>query len=465
MNDWFALIESHMRTQPERPALVMENRIATYGMLQNGIERCARRIASLKLAPEQPVAILYSDPIRHFVLCLALHRIGIPSLSLSPNHSGIKALKIGAVLSDADAMKANFPAARLVEATDEWFAIDTPDDGAVLPQGFTDKDQICRFSLTSGTTGEPKLITLTIENIGRRSQMYTSTDWKVLLNLPGMATTFGFIPSCAALAAGRTLCFAQSPYQAARMIELFSVDFVNAATEQLIALTRVARKSNAHFKTLRTVQVGGSMPTRTMLEAAMTHVCRDIQNRYAGTELGSMARAGAQEILQNPGLAGYIEPGVEIGIFDDEGTRRADGKSGHVKARYEGGEAWIDVGDIGWIAPEKKLFIVGRSVDGAGGGHISPVHEIEHLVRLEWDMADAGAVLAGDAGAKPQIWVATVENKDASAEKLEAIAQARGIDCAIRLFDLKSIPRNANGKINRAALKTVLLAADSSKKH
>jgi acyl-coenzyme A synthetase/AMP-(fatty) acid ligase len=251
------------------------------------------------------------------------------------------------------------------------------------------------------------------------------------------------------------------------MIELFSVDFVNAATEQLVALTRVARKNKIRFGTLRLVQVGGSMPTRAMLEAATTHVCRDIVNRYAGTELGSMARDSAQEILQQPGLAGHIEPGVEIGIFDNKGNRCADGKSGHVKARYEGDEDWIDIGDFGWIAPENKLFIVGRSADGAIGSEISPVHEIEHLVRLEWDMADAGAVLAADtaSAARPLIWVATVENKDASAEKLEVIAQARGIDCAIKLFDLKSIPRTANGKINRAALKTALLAAATAKKH
>jgi acyl-coenzyme A synthetase/AMP-(fatty) acid ligase len=464
MNDWFALIESHMRAQPEKPALVMENRIATYGMLQAGIERCARRIAGLNLAREVPIGVLHQDSIRHLILCLALHRIGVPSLSLAYSHASIKALKLNAVLGDAGAKNVNFPGARFVEVTDEWFAIDAPDDEAVLPQGFTDKDQVCRLSLTSGTTGQPKLVSLTIENIGRRMQMYMSADWTVLLNLPGLATTFGFIPSCAALAAGRTLCFAQSPYQAARMIDLFSVDFVNAATEQLLALTRVARKSKAQFKTLRIVHVGGSMPTQAMLEAATLHVCRDIQNRYAGTELGSMARAGAQEILHNPGLAGRIEPGVEIGIFDDAGNRCTDGKSGHVKARYQGDTNWIDVGDIGWIAPEQKLFIAGRDADGVSSKQISPVHEIEHLVRLEWDMADAGAVLAAESD-KPQIWVATVENKDASAEKLEALARARGIDCAIRLFDLKSIPRTANGKINRRALKMALLAQDSALKN
>jgi acyl-coenzyme A synthetase/AMP-(fatty) acid ligase len=75
-------------------------------------------------------------------------------------------------------------------------------------------------------------------------------------------------------------------------------------------------------------------------------------------------------------------------------------------------------------------------------------------------LSDAGVVLMkGDAGGKPEIWIGTVDSKDASAEELEAIARARGIDCTIKLFALKAIPRTVNGKISRAQLRDVLLAA------
>ena len=39
------------------------------------------------------------------------------------------------------------------------------------------------------------------------------------------------------------------------------------------------------------------------------------------------------------------------------------------------------------------------------------------------------------------------------------VLRARGIDNSIRLLDLKAIPRGANGKVNRAQLKAVMLAA------
>ena len=49
MNNWFDHILFHTRAQPDSPAIVMEDRAVTYGMLGAAIERCARRIAALNL--------------------------------------------------------------------------------------------------------------------------------------------------------------------------------------------------------------------------------------------------------------------------------------------------------------------------------------------------------------------------------------------------------------------------------
>ena len=98
-------------------------------------------------------------------------------------------------------------------------------------------------------------------------------NWNRVLCLPGLSSSFGFMTCCAALATGRTVCFAESPYQAIRVIELFAIDFVMASTEQLLALARVARKSGARLKSLRTISFGGSVPTRTLLEVVLVGRC------------------------------------------------------------------------------------------------------------------------------------------------------------------------------------------------
>ena len=49
--------------------------------------------------------------------------------------------------------------------------------------------------------------------------------------------------------------------------------------------------------------------------------------------------------------------------------------------------------------------------------------------------------------------------RGASAEKLAVIARQRGIEHPIRITALKTIPRGANGRINRAELTALIRAS------
>jgi acyl-coenzyme A synthetase/AMP-(fatty) acid ligase len=477
MNNWFDYIMLHARAQPEKPAMVMEDRVVTYGMLRAAIERCAHRIVALNIAPDGPVAVLVKNPIRHFTLGLALFRVGIEAVSLEHSQSGIKDLKFTAVLGDNSAASLIDPDNRFIEVPDAWFSQDVPAPGE-LPNSFSERTQVCRWSLTSGTTGVPKIVKHRVEDVGRRVLKFVDLDWKLVLSLPGLSSNFGFTNGCAALATGRTLCFAESPFQAIRMIELFSVDLVAASTEQLVALTRVARKLGANVRSLRAVYLAGSIPSRALLEAAMLYLCNDIHCRYSASEIGHVAYATAREVLSKPGLTGHVTPGVEVGIFDQQGARCPVGQTGIIKCRRNEGfgrssperekdtHRWIDLDDLGWMTEAGELYILGRASDtaalnaqGVAVRQISPVHEVEHLLRLEWDASDAAAVLVngGAASSPPQIWIGIVDCKDASAEKLEAILRSKEIDGAVRLFPIKSIPRGANGKVQRAQLKSLML--------
>lgn len=474
MNNWFDCILYHTRAQPETPAMVMEDRTVTYGMLGAAIERCARRIVALNIAPEGLVAVQIKNPIRDLTVSLALFRIGLRSISVVHGQPGIEHMTFAAVLGDRDAARFFDAGARLIEVTDAWFGEDVA-AGGDLPAGAFAGGQVCRVSLTSGATGTPKAVSHRVADVGRRALKFMGLNWTFALCMPGLSSAFGFTTACMTLAAGRTLCFAESPFQAIRMIDLFSIDFIRCSTEQLAALTRAARKSGAHLRSLRNIWVGGSVPTRVLLEAAMIHLCKDVYCFYGASETGTIAGIEAREVLLNPGLVGHVQPGVEVGIFDASGKRCSVGEIGAVKTRLCDDESspasvakpWIDLGDLGWIAADGRLYVMGRSGDvdsprDTPAGRVSPVHEVEHLLRLEWDLTDAAAVLVEDgSGEQPQIWIGVVDNRGASAEKIAAAARLRGIGYALRLFDLKAIPRGANGKVSRAQLKTLLLAATS----
>ncbi|MGC1780629.1 MAG: class I adenylate-forming enzyme family protein [Xanthobacteraceae bacterium] len=472
MNDWFDHILFNTRVQPETSAILMEDRGVTYGMLGSAIESCAHRIAALDFAKDGLVAVCIGNPIRHLTISLALFRIGIRAISLDRTHQGIPGLNVALVLGDAEAKPVFSAGNRFVEVADDWFALDGPVAAGTLPAAFAGDRTVCRWALTSGSTGEPKILPNTVGYIG----LHVGSDigmfnCDLVLSMPGLTSVFGFTIAFAVLASRKTLCLAASPFQAIRIIELFSIDFVLTSMDQLIALTRAARKSDAQLRSLRTVASGGGIPTRAMLEAAAIHLCKNVRCRYGTSEVGLLADAPAAEVLSKPGFVGHVRPGFEMAAFDANGSRCRAGEIGIVKGRVKPSpdraeDDWTDHGDVGWMTAEGDVFVVGRTTDFAPADYskasareISPVHEVEHLLRLEWDAADAAAIqVEGAAGAGPEIWVGTVDCKDARAEKLEAILRHRGIEGMVRIFPVAAIPRGAAGKVQRAQLKSLILA-------
>ena len=144
MNHWFDHILLHTRAEPETSAIVMEDRVVTYGMLGTAIENCAHRIAALDIAKDGVAAVCIQNPIRHITLCLALYRIGIRSMSLEHGQSGIAGLAFTAVLGDGEARRLFDSANRFIEITDAWFALDLS-TAPICPPAF-------RISRKSATT-------------------------------------------------------------------------------------------------------------------------------------------------------------------------------------------------------------------------------------------------------------------------------------------------------------------------
>jgi acyl-coenzyme A synthetase/AMP-(fatty) acid ligase len=480
MNHWFDHILYYTVSQPECPAMVMEDRVVTYRMLGLAIENSARRVSSLGIATGGLVAICIENPIRHFTLCLALHRIGICSISLDRSQPDIGSLAFAAVLGDAAARPLVDPASRFIEVSDEWFGMDA-DASDRLPPGFSDVHATCHCALTSGSTGTRKRFGCTIEYVARHVPRAIIYNCQHVLCMLGLSSAWGYLIACATLATGKTLCFATTPFQAVRMIELFSIDYFMASYDQLVAITRISRKLGAQLNSLRTIVAGGTVPSRALLETAMAHVCKNIICRYGTTEIGLVADAPATDVLNNPGLIGRVIPDVELAAFGPRGQRLLPGQVGIINGRIKSWignlpeedahrHPWIETGDVGWLTTDNRFYVIGRTADlGAPGSvedatvrQVSPVYEIEHLVRLEWDAADAAAVLvAGDAG-QTKIWVATVDCKDADAAKLESILRLRGIEGAVRLFALRAIPRGANGKVQHQQLRSLLLSVAES---
>lgn len=475
MRAWFDHIWFHIHAQGEAPALATEDRVVTYAMLGAAIEGCARRIAGLGVPRNGVVGVLVRDRIRHMALCLALHRLGLKSLSLADGAQLGGVVALDAIVADKDSPRQGLTCP-VTEAADSWFAGERP--GPAFPAGFAQASDICRLSLTSGSTGQPKCVAYSVAELGARMAEkqigVVDASRTGVLCMPGLTANFGYTSACATLMAGRTAFFAQSPHQAIRMIDLYAIDAAIAAPEQLLALTRVARGADAPLRSLRLAMISGGVPTRALLEAATRYLCRDIRCRYGASETGAVAQANGRDVLLSPGLAGLVLPGIEVRIADAQGRPCAAGQPGRIEVRrrdeQESGASsarWIDVGDIGWLAADGRLYMRGREADvretavpgEPPAPQVSPVHEIESLVRLEWDMADAAAVLVEpQPGAPAEIWVGVAGQGAANAERVMTLARSNGLSQPVRLFHIDSVPRGANGKVRRSALKAALMS-------
>ena len=76
------MIFHHALSQPEKPAIVLSDRVVTYAMVAHGAMSVADRIAALNLPPHGLIAIAVDLPLRHMILATALYRLGYPSLSV-----------------------------------------------------------------------------------------------------------------------------------------------------------------------------------------------------------------------------------------------------------------------------------------------------------------------------------------------------------------------------------------------
>src|SRR5215470_13140331 len=72
----------HALTRPEKPAIVLADRVVTYDMMAQGVLRAEERIRALALAPGALVSVSLSNPIRHLVVGAALFRLGHPVISV-----------------------------------------------------------------------------------------------------------------------------------------------------------------------------------------------------------------------------------------------------------------------------------------------------------------------------------------------------------------------------------------------
>ena len=267
----------HALTRPEKPAIILADRVATYAMMAQGMLRVEQRLRALALKRGELVSIAIENPIRHMIVAGALFRVGHPIISaVKPVDLAQHKLPIRTFLqSEPEAL---IPGVKQIVVGEDWFTGEAQPIPAMRVSGFADEQDVCRVDLSSGTTGRPKALSLSLQAFHQWTLNYYTAiglgTWDRLVCLPGLNSSWGFTMAAHCLMAGRTMLRAVGPREALHLISVYGADALVASSQQLRDVVRQQSQAPVPCPTLRTIMTGGGLishhlMTRSAREAVL----------------------------------------------------------------------------------------------------------------------------------------------------------------------------------------------------
>ena len=307
---------------------------------------------------------------------------------------------------------------------------------------------------TSGTTGVAKLVELTEENFlcsaqanaarlgGEATQRWLGT--LPLFHIGGLAMLY----RCAVYGASIALEAHFDAHRACAAMDegVTHVSFVPTMLERVLEV-RGARP----FVGVKAALIGGGPMTSATLHRARAAGLPVLQT-YGLTEACSQVTT---ELLEEAdGLtAGPPLPGVEVRIVDPDASGVGEIEVRGPTVATDSGP-WLKTKDLGLLDSRGRLTVRSRRMDLilSGGENVYPA-EVEAILR-EHPMIREVAVVAREDSEWGQVPVAVVVSADFDPAELTTWARERLASFKVprRWIQIEALPRNATGKVDRAAL-------------
>jgi acyl-CoA synthetase (AMP-forming)/AMP-acid ligase II len=344
-------------------------------------------------------------------------------------------------------------------------------------------DSPCEILYTSGTTGEPKGVTLNHQQI---IQAYW--DWSALGGL-GENDNFLVIPPFShgfGINAGIIACVMRGMthivvdfFDPARVLDLIEAENVSVMSGPPALFAALAQQKVSEARTsnaLRVAYVGAAqVPEDTINSMQETLGIDRVINAYGLIEacVVSMTRADDPvSVIANS--VGRPLPDVDVCIRDEHATTLPVGSSGEIWVRSYGvmqgyynndnatrdtidGEGWLATGDMGFIDTEGHLHINGRRKEMyiCNGFNVYPA-EVENRLLSHPEVKQA-AVVGISCDIKGETGIAfVVANTAADENSLQQWCREHlaSYKCPQHIIFCDQLPLNANGKVMKHVLQS-----------
>ncbi|MGP3928496.1 AMP-binding protein [Nonomuraea sp. KM88] len=345
-------------------------------------------------------------------------------------------------------------------------------------------DDLCEIMSTSGTTGAPKGVMLDHAQILRGywdwSEIVTLDEHDRYPVIAPFSHGFGLNAGLVACVLRRSTMVPVPLFTPDALMSLISSERASVLAGPPTLFHRLLDeldRGSWDVSSLRVAICGAAAVPSALITRMVERVGLErMINAYGLMEgtVVSMTRAGDPiDVIAN--TTGRPVPGIEVKIVDDDGEEVAPGERGEILQRGYGvmrgywnepartAEAvdaggWLRTGDVGVLDEAGNLAIVDRKKELyiVNGFNVSPA-EVESLLLREGSLAQAAVIgvpdpVAGEAGlayvvARPGV------TPDPEALLAWARDNMSGHKVPRRVIVVDALPANANGKIDKKALR------------
>lgn len=455
-------------SRPDAPALDDGARVWTYAQLDAAVARMARRLAPFGSGSGATVALVAHPSAPSVQALFAVPRTGATLAVLSPR-LGSEAMERALDAVGPDLLLSTEADVRGLGLDPNWFTI--VDDLPKPPPGHGgpgDTDPSRPFALlwTSGTSGEPGTVPVTMDaldasaravsarlDLGPDDRWYASL---ALAHIGGLALVHRAAHSGSCL-------LVRGPYSPKTLAELIDHGEVTHASLVPTMLHQLldARGGASVPSSLRCLLLGGAAAGERLVEEAVARGY-PVALTYGLTEACSqVATAPPELVADKPGTVGSPIEGVELRLLES-GEIWVRGPT--VAPSLVDQDGWLATGDFGTLDEEGHLWITGRMDERiiSGGVNIDPKSVEEVILGIPGVAAVAVVGISDDTWGEVVGALVVPESETLNLRALESAVRGRvsGAEVPRRLAVAEELPRNANGKIDRAEVRARLIGVD-----
>jgi malonyl-CoA/methylmalonyl-CoA synthetase len=465
----YALIAATAARAGDAPVFVENGEVRLrYHQLDAAVGGWARALAARGARPGDRIVVQVEKSIDNALLYLASLRAGLVYVPLNTAYT---AAELDYFIGDAE------PA--LVVAPGHFDLADLAAEA--VPAAFETvaraSDDLAAILYTSGTTGRSKGAMLSHANLSSNALVLKDCwRWRpgdVLIHALPIYHVHGlFVALHGALLNGSTMLWHKSFDAGAVIADLPEATVLMGVPTfytRLLASPELTRAAAANMRLF----VSGSAPllesTFADFEAKTGH---RILERYGMTEAG-MICSNPYDGDRVPGTVGFPLPGVSARVCDEAGQEAAPGAPGVLEIKgpnlFKGywrnpektaeemrADGFFVTGDVATMTEDGRVAIVGRAKDLiiAGGLNIYP-KEIELAIDAVPGVGES-AVIGVPHDDLGEAVVAVVTRADPALDAAAVLAGCAGLarfKQPRRIVFADALPRNAMGKVQKAALR------------